>query len=401
MKKNTLNNENIICFAGEDWWYHNPHSNLHIMQSFAKNNRVLFVNSIGVRMPSLKKDPYAWKRIFRKLGSLLRYFRKGQENIYVLTPIAIPFLQRWRKEIQTVNKFLLVLQLRFICFFLRLKQPILWVCTPTFMDAAVALRKKFAKCLVYYCVDNIAYFRGGDRSYIETLDRRLHEKSDIAFFVNKDLWSERKGVNEHTYYLSHGVDYEHFAKAQDDSLPVPDDIKTIPHPIVGYMGIIKAIDIELVAYLGKRNPEKSFVFVGEVFRGVNELTSLSNVHFLGQKAYSVLPQYLKAFDCCTLYYKTDNKFDNYRNPKKFMEYMATGKPIVTVNTHEMKLFKDCIYIADSYESFHNLINEAVEKDDFVRKDRRIEIARDRTWDTVSREAAACIAMFIENGRSQS
>ena len=46
-----LQGHDIICFAGEDWWFHNPHSNLHLMREFAKNNRVLFVNSPGIRFP--------------------------------------------------------------------------------------------------------------------------------------------------------------------------------------------------------------------------------------------------------------------------------------------------------------------------------------------------------------
>jgi glycosyltransferase involved in cell wall biosynthesis len=67
-----LSGEDIICFAGEDWWYHNPHSNLHIMKALSKANRVLFVNSIGVRMPDFKKDPiFAWKRITGKLKNKL------------------------------------------------------------------------------------------------------------------------------------------------------------------------------------------------------------------------------------------------------------------------------------------------------------------------------------------
>ena len=66
---NGLKNENIICFAGEDWWYHNPHSNLHLMKCFAKDNRVLFVNSIGLRMPNVFANRKSWVRIFKKLKS--------------------------------------------------------------------------------------------------------------------------------------------------------------------------------------------------------------------------------------------------------------------------------------------------------------------------------------------
>src|SRR5580704_5490644 len=40
-----LKGESIVCFAGEDWWYHHPHSKNHILRRLARDNKVLFVNS--------------------------------------------------------------------------------------------------------------------------------------------------------------------------------------------------------------------------------------------------------------------------------------------------------------------------------------------------------------------
>ena len=31
-----LTNRSIICFGGEDWWYHHPHSKAHLMRKFAR-----------------------------------------------------------------------------------------------------------------------------------------------------------------------------------------------------------------------------------------------------------------------------------------------------------------------------------------------------------------------------
>ena len=48
-----LSGESIVCFAGEDWWYHHPHSKNHILKRLARHNRVLFVNSITMGLPSV------------------------------------------------------------------------------------------------------------------------------------------------------------------------------------------------------------------------------------------------------------------------------------------------------------------------------------------------------------
>ena len=31
-----LRDQSIICFGGEDWWYHHPHSKNHLMRRFAR-----------------------------------------------------------------------------------------------------------------------------------------------------------------------------------------------------------------------------------------------------------------------------------------------------------------------------------------------------------------------------
>ena len=85
-----LRGESVVCFAGEDWWYHHPHSKNHILKRLAKENRVLFVNSITMGLPSLS-NPDFFLKIRSKLGSLLRWLRKVPEGLYVLTPLSLPF----------------------------------------------------------------------------------------------------------------------------------------------------------------------------------------------------------------------------------------------------------------------------------------------------------------------
>ena len=162
-----LKDQNIICFAGEDWWYHNPHSNLHIMKSFARDNRILFVNSIGVRMPSFSKDKFVWKAVKGKLKSLLRYFKKAEENIFVLTPVALPMMPKLEKYVLFVNKYLLIFQIMLFIRFLKFSNPIIWVTLPTVRDTVLFLKeKKIAKCLVYYCVDNVSFYSGANQETI-------------------------------------------------------------------------------------------------------------------------------------------------------------------------------------------------------------------------------------------
>src|SRR5881397_3313964 len=78
--------QSIVCFAGEDWWYHHPHSKNHILKRLASQNKVLFVNSITMGLPSAS-NPDFFLKIRRKLGSYMRWLRRVPEGLYVLTPI--------------------------------------------------------------------------------------------------------------------------------------------------------------------------------------------------------------------------------------------------------------------------------------------------------------------------
>src|SRR3989442_14958056 len=71
------------------WWYHHPHSKNHILKRLAKHNRVLFVNSITMGLPSIG-NPDFFHKIRRKLGSYLRWLRKAPEGLWVMTPINVP-----------------------------------------------------------------------------------------------------------------------------------------------------------------------------------------------------------------------------------------------------------------------------------------------------------------------
>src|SRR6266849_10103327 len=86
-----LHDESIICFGGEDWWYHHPHSKNHLMRRFARaGNKVIFVNSISMGLASVKSKDLV-PRITRKLKSYAKLARTTEEGITVVSPAVVPF----------------------------------------------------------------------------------------------------------------------------------------------------------------------------------------------------------------------------------------------------------------------------------------------------------------------
>ncbi|MEO0662179.1 MAG: hypothetical protein AAFZ87_11625 [Planctomycetota bacterium] len=45
--------DGVVCFGGEDWWYHNrAHYDMQMMRELSADLPVLYVNSIGMRVPT-------------------------------------------------------------------------------------------------------------------------------------------------------------------------------------------------------------------------------------------------------------------------------------------------------------------------------------------------------------
>ena len=168
-----LEHESIVCFAGEDWWYHHPHSKNHLLKRYAAENKVLFVNSITMGLPSIS-NPDFFLKIRRKLKSYLRWLRKVPEGLWVMTPVNVPLygskVGRW------LNRILLLAQVRLAMLLLKMSRPILWIAIPTAADMAGSLGEKM---LLYQVSDK--YEANEDsalsKQVIRDLDRRTQKFS--------------------------------------------------------------------------------------------------------------------------------------------------------------------------------------------------------------------------------
>jgi glycosyltransferase involved in cell wall biosynthesis len=74
------------------------------------------------------------------------------------------------------------------------------------------------------------------------------------------------------------------------------------------------------------------------------------VHFLGRRPYDCLPAYGKQFDVSIIPYRLC-PFTLHANPIKLREYLALGKPVVSVSTPAVKKYADVVEIAQSRNDF--------------------------------------------------
>jgi glycosyltransferase involved in cell wall biosynthesis len=399
-----LKDRSIICFAGEDWWYHHPHSKNHIMKRLARENRVMFVNSISMGLPSVRSADF-FAKIRRKLKSYAKFVRRTPEGIVVVTPIVTPFFgSAWGRAL---NRALLIVQLRLLMLVYGFGRTVLWIAIPTARDVVGWLREDV---LVYQVSDKYEA-NTMDHATKQGLIRSLHEdqldEADLVYYSGRKLFEEATDHREKSHLLEQAVDFEHFASTTGwDDHVVPADIAEIPRPVLGYFGQVDSwlIDQKLVRYVSERRPEWSWVFIGLKARPL-EVEALPNVHHLGSKNYYDLPAYASHFDVCVLPWVTDNEFVNYGSAIKVREYLATGKPVVITPLYEYERFDGPLRIARSYDHFVELVDAAIVEEragDAAARVARQELVRDKTWDVrteqVSDEIEAVLAARAEGER---
>src|SRR4029450_3605312 len=82
-----MRDENIVCFAKD--WSEDPTSNNHVMKLFARDNRVLWLNSSSTRSPSLAARDLRQRA--RKVGEFAAGPRESAPGLHTFTPLVFPF----------------------------------------------------------------------------------------------------------------------------------------------------------------------------------------------------------------------------------------------------------------------------------------------------------------------
>ena len=374
-----ISGASIICFGGEDWWYHHPHSKNHLMRRFARaGNKVIFVNSISMGLAPMKSGELL-PRITRKLKSYAKLARTTEEGITVVSPAVVPFFGS--AAATATNRRLLTAQITSLAKRRGLTNPILWIAIPT----AVEVVGRMNESLVIYHVsdkyDANTMDHATDPAFIRKLHERAIEAADLVFYSSRKLFDEATSGREKSHLLEQAVDFDHWARISNGDLKVAESVAQIPQPRVGYFGAIEPwlIDQDLIRRASRERPDWNWIFIGNKSRGL-EIEDLPNVHFLPPVSYEELPRYAAGFDVCVLPWNTEVPFTSYGSAIKVREYLASGKPVVISPLPEYESMSDVLRIGRSREQFLELVDEALGEQGTELAQRRQSAVRDGTWD---------------------
>jgi glycosyltransferase involved in cell wall biosynthesis len=374
-----ISNRSIICFGGEDWWYHHPHSKNHLMRRFARaGNKVIFVNSISMGLAPMKSGELL-PRIKRKLKSYAKLARTTEEGITVVSPAVVPFFGS--AAATATNRRLLTAQIMSLAKRRGLTNPILWIAIPT----AVEVVGRMNESLVIYHVsdkyDANTMDHATDPAFIRKLHERAIDAAELVFYSSRKLLDEATAGLEKSHLLEQAVDFDHWSRLSSGDVKIAEAVAQIPPPRIGYFGAIEPwlIDQELIKRASLERPEWNWIFIGNKSRGL-EIENLPNVHFLPPVTYEELPRYAAGFDVCVLPWNTEVPFTSYGSAIKVREYLASGKPVVISPLPEYESMREVLRIGRSREQFLELVDEALREQGTELAHGRQSAVRAGTWD---------------------
>ena len=352
----------------------------HLMSRFAEVMPVLYVEP----WQGLRKVRRALLSGAGREGLRWSTWRKGSPNLYIFqSPAHLPvsgsellgsFTQRrWYSGIRRVADEA------------GIRKPILWISQPQFAGAL----GRFDECLsIYHVVDEYGGYTGQDdmtRKELWRAEERLLDRVDISIVVSSGLLGRKSAPNREVFLVENAVDIDKY-DARRMNPDVPEDLATIARPRLGYSGLIGSrLDLDLLRELAEARPDWSLVLVGKVDSlgcedAIAALKNLANVHFLGEKPYGEVPDYVLGFDIGLLPYRINLETRNI-SPLKMYEYLAAGIPVVSTEIPAVENRKDVVDVSNTAKQFEDACALRLGDDGSDSVDRRVAFARCNTWES--------------------
>jgi len=373
----TLSEQDILCFATDPWSsiWRNRHQ---IMSRLARTNRILYVEPTCYTLSSLRRREIRWSDVRRpRLTPVMENLWLYRHPVYGLTS--------GRRVVDCLGSWLRIASLRCTMRQLGMKRPILWLCRPTTVDMV----GHFNEALVcYHVVDEYtaySFFEPARRQQMMVAERRLLNLADIVLVVSPTLLATKSRYHSSVHLVRNGVDFDAFARVTRANVPPPSDIATLPRPRIGYVGTVNdKLNFELLQCVAKALPTCSLVLVGPIDHRYSDADSLQeagleNVTFLGRKDVNDVPRYIDACDVCLLPYK-QNEWTRNIDALKLYEYLACGKPVVSVDLPTARTHDAVVRIADGREAFVAAVKDALAENNTAAIEQRLAVARENTWD---------------------
>lgn len=373
--------DGVICFGSQDWWYHNrAHYDMQMMRELSYRRPVLYVNSIGMRVPNVTEGGVFFKRVQRKLKSFSRGLVRVRDGFAVQSPIVVPGRRGMK-----LSGWLLPRQVSRAARKLGIRNPLIWVACPPGIQAALRMNRAG---LIYQRTDRFECYEGVDQGLIRSFDQALKSEADLVLYCSRHLFDAESPAGHSSAFIDHGVDFDDFARAGDHpdargaAVPqlVRDSLEGVDGPRVGFIGDVDSavFDADLLLKTAALLPDVQFVLVGACTLPEGWAEHASNVHLTGRVPYEDVAATMASMDVLMMPWHRSEWIEAC-NPIKLKEYLATGRPVVSTDFPELRHYGGLLQVANEPASFAAAVRSAIDAPDPVVLAKGRERIADATW----------------------
>ena len=280
------------------------------------------------------------------------------------------------------------------------ERPVVWFYTPM----ALPLLQGFDPALVIYdCMDELAAFKNAPKQLLQR-ENALLNIADLCFTGGPSLYQSKRERHANAHCFSSSVDAKHFQKALDRDYSHPEQAH-VARPRLGFYGVIdERFDTDLVRQVAEARPDWQIVLVGPVVKiDPANLPRANNIHYMGQRTYDQLPQFLAGWDVCLLPFAL-NESTRFISPTKVLEYMAAELPSVSTPITDVKVpYGDVVAIADTPEKFIAACERMLAMNDEQKatlRDRMRAIVANTSWDKTAASMHHLIRTTAPSNKAQ-
>ncbi len=317
----------LVVFS-DDWGRH-PSSCQHLVGRLLPEATALWVNTIGMRRPSLSAADL--RKVLVKCRQWLRPGRGEAEpgavippGLRVISPPMYPgFRRRWQR----------LLNARLIAR--RVNQALgpradgrLRVALTTLPITADLVGRLEADRWVYYCVDDFSVWPGLDGRVMDEMERRLVATVDASIAVSPTLKQRLVGMGrKEVELLTHGIDTAHWQGGEaGQEGRLPEWWQGLKRPVLLFWGMVdRRLDVDWCLALARQ--VGTLVLAGPVQDAAAELSRDNGIVLPGAVDYASLPRLARAADALVMPY-ADLPVTRAMQPLKLKEYLATGRPAI-------------------------------------------------------------------------
>ena len=280
---------------------------------------------------------------------------------------------------------------------------IAYMCHPIFLPY---LEHLDAERVVYHAYD-LFDCQPGWTAKLEAAERELLRRADLVLAPSQALADElAKKVDRPIHVLLNAADVPAFLAAARAPAADPTDLAAIARPRIGYVGSLHPqVDYQLLRAVAEQRPSYHWVLVGPRLRqedyvgdpDFQALLGMSNVHMLGAKDHDEIPAYTVNMDVNVMIYRsTETSWTRVAYPLKLHEYLASGRPIVTMDLPMLRPLSHVIRFARGVDEWLAALDEAVHSGGTGTPALRQSAAAGHSWDARTGELEACLLQIIRS-----